>query len=82
MFRLALGRDAMASERDRLSTFFEQQKKIFDQNPEASRQVAQSAELAALTAVGRGLMNLDEFINLLPESDWPARRVVIGERRV
>jgi mono/diheme cytochrome c family protein len=69
MFRLALSRAPEAAEKDRTATYFELQKKIFSQEQGAAKKLAplalpgvDQAELAAWTAVARGLMNLDEFI--------------------
>jgi len=50
LFRLCLSRKPDAAERDRLATFFEQQKKML------------GADEAALVAVSRAVMNLDEFM--------------------
>jgi hypothetical protein len=69
MFRLALSRRPDAVERDRLSTFVEQQRVLFEKDPAAARQAAPvtpagvaPAETASLAALARALMNLDEFI--------------------
>ena len=50
LFRLCLSRKPDAAERDRLATFFEQQKKMLGTGE------------AALVGVSRAVMNLDEFI--------------------
>ncbi len=69
IFRLALGRKPTGAERDRLATYFERQKGIFEGDKEAAAKAAPLAPpdqdqltLAAWTGVARGLMNLDEFI--------------------
>jgi len=69
IFRLCLGRGPDPTERDRLATFFDAQKAIFERDPAAARQAAPAAppgvavpEAAALVALARALMNLDEFI--------------------
>ena len=69
LFRLCLGRNPEADERDRLGVFFGRQKKIFEGDLESARRVAPNemagvpaAEMAALTAAGRAVMNLEEFI--------------------
>ena len=52
-----------------LQTFWQGQKELFEREPEAVEAVIpyklageEPAELAAWVTVGRGLMNLDEFI--------------------
>ncbi len=69
LFRVSLGRKADAVEQDRVATLFERQKRIFERDLESAQQVAPNAagtvsqaEMAALTAAGRAVMNLDEFI--------------------
>ena len=69
MFRLCLSRPPDPAEKDRLATFFERQKAIFQKDLAAARQVAPApaagvdpAEAASLVALARALINLDEFI--------------------
>ena len=68
-FRLCLARDPDSREKDMLQTFWQGQKDLFEREPEAVEAVIpyklageEPAELAAWVTVGRGLMNLDEFI--------------------
>ncbi|MDA1314599.1 MAG: PSD1 and planctomycete cytochrome C domain-containing protein [Acidobacteria bacterium] len=68
-FRLCLAREPDAQDKDRLQTFWQKQKSLFENDPEAAKAASPynvdgiaSAEMAAWVAVGRGLMNLDEFI--------------------
>ena len=68
-YRLCLARRPDSNERDRLATYFEQQKTIFEQDPKAVELTTPGGlssvdpvELAAWVSVSRGLMNLDEFI--------------------
>ncbi len=69
MFRLSLSRRPRSAEKDRIATYFDQQKTIFDAEPEAAPHVApylppgvSRLEMAAWTGVARGLLNLDEFV--------------------
>ena len=69
MFRLALGRKPTAAEKDRIATYFQSQKGMFQDDTDAAAATAPIAppseaqpDLAAWTGVARGLMNLDEFI--------------------
>ncbi len=68
-YRLCLVRSPDGNERDRLATYFDQQKTIFEQDPKAVELTTPAGlssvdpvELAAWVSVSRGLMNLDEFI--------------------
>ena len=68
-YRLCVARDPDGNERDRLATYFEQQKTIFEQDRKAVELATPGGisnidpvELAAWVSVARGLMNLDEFI--------------------
>jgi len=68
-FRLCLAREPDAQEKDRLQTFWQKQKSLFGTDTDAAKAAspysvdgAELAEMAAWVAVGRGLMNLDEFI--------------------
>lgn len=68
-FRLALGREPGARERDRLAAYFEQQTGIFRRDTPAAEAVypmrvtgTDAAEAAAWVGVARTLLNLDEFI--------------------
>ena len=69
VFRLCLAREPDSQERDRLQTFWQKQKSLFENDAEAAKAVSPyemdgvpTAEMAAWVTVGRGLMNLDEFI--------------------
>jgi hypothetical protein len=62
LFRICLGRAPEPVELDRLNTFIEAQRKLFEHDPEAARKVAATNETAALVAASRALMNTDEFI--------------------
>jgi hypothetical protein len=68
-FRLCLGRTPDSTERDRLATYFDRQKKIFEHDPEALAKFApheipgvEPWEMGAWVGLSRALMNLDEFI--------------------
>lgn len=68
-FQLSLSRKPEAREKQRIAAFFDQQKNVFEKDPNSARLIAPNtivgvdpAELAALTTLGRALMNLDEFI--------------------
>ncbi len=68
-FQLAVGREATASEKDKLAGFFAKQKQVFARDAEAARQVypleredADPAEAATWVALSRALLNLDEFM--------------------
>ena len=68
-FRLCLAREPDSQEKDMLQTFWQHQKELFEREPKAVESVVpykmagvDPAELAAWVTVGRGLMNLDEFI--------------------
>ncbi len=70
MFRLCLSRPPDPAERDRITTFFEQQRTILKDDPGAQAKIApfvppgeERLTMAAWTGVARGLMNLDEFVN-------------------
>lgn len=69
VFRLCLAREPDSQEKDMLATFWQRQKELFEREPEAVESVipykmsgVEPAELAAWVTLGRGLMNLDEFI--------------------
>ena len=67
---MALGRSPTPKEKDRLLTFYEEQKALLRGNrhaiktlfPAADLEGVQRSEAAAWVAVGRLLLNLDEFI--------------------
>jgi len=61
-FRLCVARPPGADERDQLAGFLADQLDSFQTAPEEAKQVAETPELAAWTAVSRVLLNLDEFI--------------------
>ncbi|MBI1353645.1 MAG: DUF1553 domain-containing protein [Acidobacteria bacterium] len=61
-FRLCVARPPDATEREELAGFLAEQLDAFQTKPEAARPIADTPELAAWTAVGRVLLNLDEFI--------------------
>ena len=68
-YRLCVARDPDSNERDRLATYFEQQKTIFEQDRKAVELATPGGisnidpvKLAAWVSVARSLMNLDEFI--------------------
>jgi mono/diheme cytochrome c family protein len=68
-FQLCLARGPEAVERDRVATFFQQQLAAFEADAGNAGLLAPNtvpgaaaAEVAAWTALGRALMNLDEFI--------------------
>jgi uncharacterized protein DUF1553 len=68
-FQLCLSREPSRSERDRLASYYEEQKKLNEKDAESLKQLAlnpvpgvQPAEIAAWTGLSRVLMNLDEFI--------------------
>lgn len=68
-FQLCLSRKPSRSERDRLASYYEEQKKLNEKDAEALKQLTpnpvpgvQPAEVAAWTGLSRVLMNLDEFI--------------------
>lgn len=67
-FRLALGRNPTAKERERLGKYVDEQQTYFQINSSAAKTLmpmqtaASQAEAAAWVAAGRVLMNLDEFI--------------------
>ncbi len=63
-FQLALARDPLASERDRLARLYSVELDDFRTRPEEAAKMAGAAdpELAAWTSVARVLMNTDEFI--------------------
>ena len=69
VYRLCLSRKPSSREADRLSTYFEQQRKIFLADHRARTEAAsfhapnaEPEEAAAWVSVSRALMNLDEFI--------------------
>ncbi len=69
LFQVCLDRKPDAREKARLAAFFAQQKELLDRDTGSREQLAPNkmegvapAEIASLVAVGRGLMNLDEFI--------------------
>jgi hypothetical protein len=69
LFRLCLSRRPEPRERDRIATFFEKQRELLKNDPEAQKAIApfvppdeESLDIAAWTGVARALMNLDEFI--------------------
>ncbi len=68
-YRLCLAREPSSPEKDRVATFWERQKQLFENNPGMASTVAlpaisesPPAEMAAWVSVARALMNLDEFI--------------------
>ena len=68
-FQLCLSRKPSRSERDRIASYYEVQKKLNEKDAEALKQLTpnpvpgvQPAEVAAWTGLSRVLMNLDEFI--------------------
>ncbi len=61
-FRLCVARPPGGDERDQLAGYLASQLDGFQTNPDDAQQVATTPELAAWTAVGRVLLNLDEFI--------------------
>jgi hypothetical protein len=62
-FRLVLGRPPAAPERERLRQYFDQQKGIYDRDPEALKTLnVDSADDAAWVGVSTVLLNLDEFM--------------------
>ncbi len=61
-FRLCVARPPAADEREQLAGFLADQLDSFQTAPEEAKQVADTPELAAWTAVSRVLLNLDEFI--------------------
>jgi hypothetical protein len=69
VFQLCLSRKPSRSERDRLASYYEEQKELNQKDGDALKQLApnqligvQRAEVAAWTGLSRVLMNLDEFI--------------------
>ena len=69
LFRLCLSREPEPIERDRIATFFEKQRDLLKNDPEAQNAIAPfvppdetSLDMAAWTSVARALLNLDEFI--------------------
>lgn len=68
-FQLCLSRKPTRSERSRLSSYYEQQKKLNDRDVEALKQLTpnpvpgvEPEDVAAWTGLSRVLLNLDEFI--------------------
>ena len=69
-FELALSRPASSTERARIDGFVERMVRRFSDDPEAARELALAAdtgsqahaERAALIALARVLLNLDEFV--------------------
>lgn len=68
-FNLCLGRDPSPQERDRVASYFEKQKRIFQSDPASAKQLLpvrlegeDPIEASAWVGVSRGLLNLDEFI--------------------
>ncbi len=69
-YRVALGRSPTAEEKDRLLAFYEEQKELLKTQravvetlfPAADLEGVERSEAAAWVAVGRLLLNLDEFI--------------------
>jgi hypothetical protein len=68
-FQLCLGRKPSRSERERLSRYFEEQRRLLETDGEAASVLAANPlsaipapEVSAWIGVGRVLMNLDEFI--------------------
>ncbi len=68
-FRLALSRPPRKEELSRMKSFLDQQRRRFEKAPAAAAEAAgtekkgpETVEAAAWTAVGRVLINLDEFI--------------------
>jgi hypothetical protein len=69
IFRLCVSRPPKPAEKDRLTTFFERQREVLQNEPGAAAKIApfvpageDPVDVAAWTGVARGLMNLDEFI--------------------
>jgi hypothetical protein len=66
-YQLAFDRDPTPAERQRLQTFFQKQKSIFQQEPDSVKALASAeghdrVEQAAWIALSSVLLNLDEFI--------------------
>ena len=68
-FQLCLSRKPSRSERDRLASYYDEQKKLNEKDAESLKQLAlnplpgiEPADIAAWTGLSRVLMNLDEFI--------------------
>ena len=61
-FRLCVARAPQAAEREELGGFLAEQLDAFQTDPAAAKPIGETPELAAWTAVGRVLLNLDEFI--------------------
>ena len=68
-YRLSLGRAPSASERERLTSYYRDQKRLLDETPGAAEgwfptrlEGYDPVETAAWTGVSRVLLNLDEFI--------------------
>jgi len=69
IFRLCLSRPPKPAEKDRLATFFDRQREVLRNEPEAAAKIApfvppgeDPTEVAAWTGVARALLNLDAFI--------------------
>ncbi|MCB1022337.1 MAG: DUF1553 domain-containing protein, partial [Acidobacteria bacterium] len=61
-FELCVARPPDSEERSELSGFLTQQLDELQTNADAAKQIAETPELAAWTALSRVLLNLDEFI--------------------
>jgi hypothetical protein len=61
-FRLTTARTPTHTERTRLTTLYAQQLEQFQQSPEATKQIADTPESAALTLLCNTLLNLDETL--------------------
>ncbi|MBK9170941.1 MAG: PSD1 domain-containing protein [Bryobacterales bacterium] len=68
-YRLCLSREPSPREKDRLASYLEQQRRIFERDPEAARTVyapeeagVAPEEAATWVMAARALLNLDEFI--------------------
>jgi hypothetical protein len=68
MFRLSLSRAPKAAEKDRLTTFFDQQREVLRNDAEAAKIAPfvpsgeELIDVAAWTGLARGVLNLDEFV--------------------
>ena len=69
MFLLALSRPPEPIEKDRVATYFAKQREDLAASPDTAKELApyvppgaERPDVAAWTAVARGLMNLDEFV--------------------
>ncbi|HEY0724437.1 MAG TPA: hypothetical protein VGD41_10705, partial [Pyrinomonadaceae bacterium] len=68
-FQLCLSRKPSRSERDRLASYYEEQKKLNEKDPESLKLLAlnplpgiEPVDIVAWAGLSRVLMNLDEFI--------------------